>query len=61
MFASRIKRAARRRSAPTAVRRSRTRPPLDAAGLILELDMAALIREAAPTLRQRDDAKAGGL
>jgi hypothetical protein len=55
MFARGTKRAPRRRSVPTTIRQGRKRAPLDAAGLILELEMAALIREAAPTLRQRAD------
>src|SRR5689334_17681483 len=40
-------------------RRSRAKPPLDAAGLLLELDMAALIREAEASLRQHRDEPRG--
>src|ERR1700704_1567437 len=40
----------RARKAPARV--SRQRPPLDAAGLILELDMVALVRQAENSLRQ---------
>jgi hypothetical protein len=57
MFVRRKTRLARRpsRSAPVAKRRPRGKPPLDAAGLLLELDMAALIRESEASLRQDRD------
>jgi hypothetical protein len=40
-------------------RRRRTQRPLDAAGLILELEMAALIRDAGPTLRRSGEERRG--
>jgi hypothetical protein len=58
MFAQRRTRPASRssRSAAAAKRRPRSKPPLDAAGLLLELDMAALVKESEASLRQdRDD------
>jgi hypothetical protein len=45
-------------SVPVAKRR-RGKAPLDAAGLLLELDMAALIRESESSLRQHDDSRRG--
>jgi hypothetical protein len=43
------------RLAPARKRRQAAKPPLDAAGLLLELDMAALIRQAEHTLRQHPE------
>jgi hypothetical protein len=60
MPAKTVKRATRRRLSPAAVRRSRTQVPLDPAALILELEMAAVVREAAPRLRRRADGDANG-
>jgi uncharacterized protein HemY len=40
------------RARKASARVSRQRPPLDAAGLILELDMVALVRQAENSLRQ---------
>jgi hypothetical protein len=59
MFVRRKSRPARR-PARSAVRGPRVRSkPLDAAGLLLELDMAALIRDAGGSLRQRRDEPRG--
>jgi hypothetical protein len=50
------------RSAAVARRRPRGKAPLDAAGLLLELDMAALIRESEASLRQdRDERRRRGV
>jgi hypothetical protein len=48
-----------RRSARASARRRRAKPPLDAAGLILELEMAELIRAAGPTLRRSGGERRG--
>jgi hypothetical protein len=64
MFARRKTRPARRplRSGAVVKERPRGKAPLDAAGLLLELDMAALIRESEASLRQdRDDSSRRGL
>jgi hypothetical protein len=58
MFAQRKTRPVRQssRSAAVAKQRRSGKAPLDAAGLLLEIDMATLIRESEASLRQdRDD------
>ena len=57
MFVRQKTRPARRPSgsSPVAKRRSRGKAPLDAAGLLLELDMRALIKESEASLRQHRD------
>ena len=60
MFVRRKTNPARRPSrSSVSERRARAKAPLDAAGLLLELDMAALIRDAEGSLRQHRDEQRG--